>query len=123
MEGGRKRASSGGIPAVLALIRDSFFYRLSAAVGGAIYRGAMNSWLVRWPVSYTHLAVIVICALPGRQEICPGFFPQDCGAVAMSIWLTATAMGLGAVWCGVYPDEGMVGRVAQVVGTPQDVVP
>ena len=42
MEGGRKRASSGGIPAVLALIRDSFFYRLSAAVGGAIYRGAMN---------------------------------------------------------------------------------
>ena len=48
MEGGRKRASSGGIPAVLALIRDSFFYRLSAAVGGAIYRGAMNSWLVRW---------------------------------------------------------------------------
>ena len=68
-------------------------------------------------------AVIVICALPGRQEICPGFFPQDCGAEAMSIWLTATAMGLGAVWCGVYPDEGMVGRVAQVVGTPQDVVP
>ena len=48
MEGGRRRASSGGIPAVLALIRDSFFYRLSAAVGGAIYRGAMNSWLVRW---------------------------------------------------------------------------
>ncbi len=68
-------------------------------------------------------AVIVICATPDRQAICPGFFPQDCGAVAMNIWLQATALGLGAVWCGVYPGEEMMGKVAAIVETPDHVLP
>ncbi|MBQ3391705.1 MAG: nitroreductase family protein [Clostridia bacterium] len=69
-------------------------------------------------------AVIVICATPERQnEICPGYFPQDCGAVAMNIWLQATDLGLGAVWCGVYPGEELANRIAKCVGTPEGVIP
>ncbi|MBQ3076525.1 MAG: nitroreductase family protein [Clostridia bacterium] len=68
-------------------------------------------------------AVIVIIASPARQEICPGFFPQDCGAVAMNIWLQATELGLGAVWCGVYPDERLTAKIAEIVATPEDQIP
>ena len=38
MEGERKKMSSGGVSGILALIRDSFFFRLSAAMGSAIYK-------------------------------------------------------------------------------------
>ena len=48
MEGERKKMSSGGVSGILALIRDSFFFRLSAAMGSAIYKSAMNSFFVRW---------------------------------------------------------------------------
>ena len=47
MEGERKRRGDG-LGLMLALIRDSFFFRLSAALGNAIQRGARESLLVRW---------------------------------------------------------------------------
>ena len=53
-------------------------------------------------------AVIVICALPGRQEICPGFFPQDCGAAIENILLQSLELGYGSCWCGIYPNAERV---------------
>ena len=52
MEGERKRRGDG-LGLMLALIRDSFFFRLSAALGNAIQRGARESLLVRWWCSTT----------------------------------------------------------------------
>jgi nitroreductase len=67
--------------------------------------------------------LIFVCAVPERQAICPGFFPQDCGAVCQSILLQVTAEGLGAVWCGIYPKEEMVEKTARALGTPEGVIP
>ncbi len=47
---------------------------------------------------------IVICSRPDLQEnICPGFWPQDCGAAAQNILLAAKELGYGTCWCGCYP--------------------
>ena len=48
---------------------------------------------------------ICICgnlrAYPGVE----GAWVQDCSAATQNILLAAEAIGLGAVWCGVYPDQ------------------
>ncbi len=36
----------------------------------------------------------------------PDYWVQDCSAATENILLAAHAIGLGAVWCGVYPDGG-----------------
>lgn len=47
---------------------------------------------------------IVICGRPDLQEnICAGFWPQDCGAAAQNILLAAKELGYGTCWCGCYP--------------------
>ena len=43
---------------------------------------------------------IVVCA---DKTASPYFWPQDCAAVAQNILIAAAALGLGAVWLGVYP--------------------
>lgn len=66
---------------------------------------------------------IVICAVPARGENCPGYFPQDCGAVAQNIWLQATELGLGMVWCAIHPSKKSEANAAEVLGTPEGIVP
>lgn len=52
---------------------------------------------------------IVICGRPDLQEnICQGFWPQDCGAAAQNILLAAWELGYGTCWCGCYPLEKRV---------------
>lgn len=47
---------------------------------------------------------IVLCGRPDLQEnICQGFWPQDCGAAAQNILLAAKELGYGTCWCGCYP--------------------
>lgn len=47
---------------------------------------------------------IVVCGKPEVQEnICPGFWPQDCGAAVENILLAAKELGYGTCWCGCYP--------------------
>ena len=68
---------------------------------------------------------IVVCgnmekALPGKGQ---GFWVQDCSAATENILLAAHALGLGAVWTGLYPDEERAGAVAQVLKLPETFIP
>jgi len=51
------------------------------------------------------------------------FWVQDCSAATENLLLAATALGLGAVWLGVYPREEQVVAVRQVLGIPETIVP
>lgn len=52
----------------------------------------------------TASAAIVICGRPDLQEnICPGFWPMDCGAATQNLLLAAKELGYGTCWCGCYP--------------------
>ena len=68
---------------------------------------------------------IVVCgnmdkALPGQGR---GFWVQDCSAATENILLAANAIGLGAVWTGLYPDENRAGEVAKVLKLPETFIP
>ncbi len=57
---------------------------------------------------------IAVCGVPAKSfPNVPEYWVQDCSAATENILLAAHAMGLGAVWCGVYPDGG-TGREAKI---------
>ena len=68
---------------------------------------------------------IVVCgnlqkAMPGTGQ---GFWVQDCSAATENILLAANALGLGAVWTGLYPDEEHSKAVRDVLKAPEHIVP
>lgn len=44
------------------------------------------------------------------------FWIQDCSAATENILLRATDLGLGAVWCGMYPQKRPEKRVRELLG-------
>lgn len=66
--------------------------------------------------------VILVCADP-TLEIYKGFWVQDCSAATMNILLRAVELGLGAVWCGIYPNEERVKAFRKIFNLPEHVVP
>ncbi len=71
-------------------------------------------------VQHAPLAIL-ICADPSLEKS-PGYWPQDCAAAAENMLLAAHALGLGAVWCGVYPREPRMDGLRQLLGFPEDVI-
>ncbi len=59
----------------------------------------------------------------GDQSISERFWVQDCSAATENLFLAATALGLGAVWCGVYPSQDMVEDISKILGIEAPVVP
>ena len=65
---------------------------------------------------------VLICAEPALEKF-PGYWVQDCSAAAENMLLAAHAMGLGAVWTGIYPMEDRVKGFRELLGIPEDVIP
>jgi nitroreductase len=65
---------------------------------------------------------IVVC---GDLDLDGGtkFWVQDCSAATQNILIAAHAMGLGAVWLGVYPHDDLVAGVRALLGIPERIVP
>ena len=62
---------------------------------------------------------IVVCQ---RKKVkIPAIAPQDLGASMENLLLEATQLGLGAVWMGIAPDPKRMGKVAEIVGLPNDL--
>ncbi len=55
---------------------------------------------------------IVVLGTPSKALV-PEYWVQDCSAVTENILLAAHGFGLGAVWCGAFPDNGS-GKVAKM---------
>lgn len=70
-------------------------------------------------------AAILVCgnmkkAIEGEGR---GYWIQDCSAASENILLAAHAFGLGAVWCGVYPNNNVLPGVKEVLGLPEYITP
>ena len=67
---------------------------------------------------------IVVCGettwFEGRENT---YWQQDCSAATQNILLAAEALGLGAVWTGVYPNMELARPRAEFLGLPGTVQP
>ena len=66
------------------------------------------------------LAILVCGDL--NLEKSEGYWVVDCAAAAENILLAAHALGLGAVWTGVYPREKRMDGLRRLLGLPEKVV-
>ena len=67
------------------------------------------------------LAILVCADL--KLEQAPGFWPQDCSAAVQNLLLAAHALGLGAVWTGIYPQEKSIDGYRRLFQLPDHIVP
>ena len=51
------------------------------------------------------------------------YWIQDCSAATENLLLRATDLGLGAVWCGIYPQKRAEQRVAEILGLTSKQIP
>lgn len=51
------------------------------------------------------------------------YWIQDCSAATENLLLAAHAMGLGAVWCGIYPIHERVAFVSSLLSLPDHIIP
>ena len=63
---------------------------------------------------------IAVC---GDTTISERSWVQDCSAATENLLLAATALGLGAVWLGVYPMEERVAAISEALGIPKTILP
>lgn len=59
-------------------------------------------------------------ALEGDAQ---AYWIQDCSAATENLLLAANAMGLGAVWCGIYPIADRMEFVRNLLDLPENIVP
>ncbi len=51
------------------------------------------------------------------------YWVQDCSSAITHILLEATHLGLGSLWCGVYPDETSVEKLQATLRLDKTIVP
>lgn len=51
------------------------------------------------------------------------YWIQDCSAATENILLRVTDLGLGAVWCGVYPQKRAEAKVRKLLGINEKQIP
>lgn len=52
-----------------------------------------------------------------------GYLTVDCAAATQNILLAAHSMGLGTVWCGVYPRQQRIDAFRKMFDLPQYILP
>ena len=66
------------------------------------------------------LAILVCGDL--SLELSPGYWVVDCAAAVENMLLAAHALGLGAVWTGVYPRQERMDGLRRLVKLPDNVI-
>jgi nitroreductase len=52
-----------------------------------------------------------------------GFLIEDCSAAIQNMLLAAHGLGLGTVWCGLYPVPKLTKVVSTILNLPAEIVP
>lgn len=69
--------------------------------------------------------VVVVCGNLDKalEDEAQAYWVQDCSAATENILLAANALGLGGVWCGVYPISERVETMRRLLELPANLVP
>ncbi len=69
-------------------------------------------------------ATLIVVGLPSKGAGGEsGFWVQDCSAATQALLYSASAQGVGGVWLGVYPNEELTAKVAEVLELPDMAKP
>lgn len=76
---------------------------------------------------YAHMCkeaplAILVAGEPDLEKY-KGYWAQDCAAATQNILLAAHGLGLGAVWCGVHPDQERIPAFRALFGMPAGITP
>jgi nitroreductase len=76
--------------------------------------------------NYNGTLAVIVCghpAISGKPSSSELFWTQDCSAATENLLIEAAGLGLGAVWCGVWPREERVRALTDIVGLPEGCLP
>jgi nitroreductase len=65
---------------------------------------------------------IIVCG-DNKEQKRTGFLVEDCSAAIQNMLLAAHGIGLGAVWCGLYPEPGLMEPMAELLNLPSGIIP
>ncbi len=65
---------------------------------------------------------IIVCGDEEKQAE-PGFIVADCSAAIQNMLLAAHGIGLGAVWCGLYPMPQLTKPTSKLLNLPSTIIP
>lgn len=65
---------------------------------------------------------IFVCGDQTKESMI-GFLVEDCSAAIQNMLLAAHGIGLGAVWCGIYPVTGITKKIKKILDLPPAVLP
>lgn len=65
---------------------------------------------------------IIVCGDTEKQNA-TGFLVEDCSASIQNMLLAAHGLGLGAVWCGLYPHDQLTKPMAELLKLPKAIIP
>ena len=65
---------------------------------------------------------IIVCGDKERQPQ-TGFLIEDCSAAIQNMLLAVHSLGLGAVWCGLYPVIHLTRGIKQLLSLPDTIIP
>jgi nitroreductase len=71
---------------------------------------------------YEAFVAILVCANMKIQEM-EGYCALDCAAATENILILAHALGLGAVWIGIYPRAERIVKTREVLSLPPFILP
>ena len=100
-------------------IRPWEFYVVSDAAVLEKLHGASRATNINAPLA------IIVCgnlARSTRPHLAP-YWIHDCSAAAENILLAVTDLGLGAVWCAVYPQKNADKCVREALSLPDEQLP
>ena len=110
-----------GMAAPTAMNRQPWVF---VVITAAARRAAMAAELPYCKMAATAPLLIAVCGDKAKFiEDAPEYWVQDCSAATENILLAAHALGLGAVWTGVYPVQDRVEMVSKALGLPEGIIP
>lgn len=65
---------------------------------------------------------VLVCGDTSNEKY-QGYWVQDCAAATQNMLLGVQGLGLGAVWCGIYPKEERVEKVKELLNLPENIMP
>lgn len=76
-------------------------------------------------LNYNATLMILVCGNLENSitKTTDDFWIQDCSAAIENILLSSTELGIGTVWCGVFPNREKCEKFARIFNLPENTIP